>query len=141
MLFLCYLIAVATLLLGIIGMVVLVQSPRTRFSLPHEVNTASDSAAELDIGISTNWVSTVQLQLNHVPGCTGGVYVIPSRSCTSLPIKVESFQGHVYTFTYLLSGSQINITVKPSFSASEVWILSTVSAWNNIMKDGVANHR
>ena len=133
-LFLCYLIAAAGLLLGIIGTVVLSQTPHAMFILPHEVSTASNSTAELDLGISTNWVSTIQLQLDRSAGyvCTGEVYVIPSKKCISLPTKVEPFQGHIYSFTYLLPGSQINITVKPSFSGNEVWVLSTVSAWKNI---------
>ena len=115
------------------GTIALSQVPRSMVSLPYVVEAASNSISELDLGVSTRWISSVQLRLKGVAGyaCTGVVHVIPEQTCNTLPTKVET-SSNFYHLTYLLAGSHIAITIKPGFSVGEVWLLSSVSAWKNI---------
>ena len=124
------LIFLGLLTLGVIGLVCLARLPHSPLSLPQQTKHWKGFLTQLEPSLSTSWISTIWLSLDN-ERFSGSAYLIKGRNCNALPTQ-EDVHTILKDYTYLLPGSQINITIDPEFKA--VWILSSISAFMKITK-------
>ena len=139
-LFCCISIFGCLLLLAIAGTIILGHlTPHSSLTFPHKMKEATGSLTALELGLKTTWVSTVVLQFTGSTSpsidCSGSVHIISGRSCDSLLVQEDYFK-YLKSLTYLLPGSQINITFDKSVFDAErvkaIWLVSSISAHHNI---------
>ena len=131
-----YSILFALLLVGIIGVACVARVPRSPLTRPLTVQGYCQHPlplTQLGPSLHTAWISDIQLKLD-CDGCSGSAYFLPGRNCNSLATQVD-LPPTLYSYTYLLPGSQINVTIPEDSKPNAWWILSSVSAFLKIQEN------
>ena len=117
------------ILFGTVAIVVLSQTPSVKTSSIATRSTRGSTTISLDFGISPKWIDSFTLSM---ASCTGRVIVVQGSTCEQLPVTTqfvprnESILSMSINF-YLLPGSFLNITARPS--AKEIFVIRSIETY------------